>query len=195
MTDSWPHTVLRPRDVIRRLRARTTAGTTSASGFTQRVSTNAHIWVIEYDGILISTEHELASWDAVEASLDGAANPIYVPLVGDTDGATPGSLVGATAAGQTIVTVRRVGDTVKNGRHFSVGEARLHRIWWIESSAGDDYLCHIRPPLRDAYPDAVALNFLQPYCKCRLASDDEMSLTITPGRFATGAVKFLEDPS
>jgi hypothetical protein len=192
MTDSWPHTVLRPRDVIRRLRARTTTGTTSASGFTQRVSSNAHIWVVEYSGILITTEDELATWDAVEVSLDGAANPIYVPLVGDTDGATPGSLVGATAAGDTLVTIRRVGDTVKQGRHFSVGEARLHRVYGIEAS-GDDYLCHIRPPLRDAYPDAVAVNFEQPYCKCRLASDDEMSLTITPGRYATGAVKFLED--
>lgn len=196
MTDAffWPHTILKPRDVVRRLRARTTIGTTSASGFTQRVSVPAHAWVIEYSGVLIHTPDQLRNWDVVEGLLDGGANPIYVPLVGDDYGPINGSFTFAQSAGTTFFTLTRVGAPILGGDHFTVGDGRLHRVISAANVPGTDaYDVHIRPPLRDDYPVGEAIGFQTPFCKCRLQTDEEMNITITPGRYAVGAVKFVED--
>lgn len=193
MTVFWPHTILRPRDITRQYLARTTAGTVAASGFTQRVASPAGAWRIDYDGIVIGTAVELRAWDAFEAGLDGGAVAVYVPLIGEGQGTVDGALVGAHSQGSTTMVIRRIGDIIGTGYHVTVGDGRLHRVISVTVSV-NDYTCAIRPPLRADYPDAEVVEIDTPFCKCRLASDDVMRLTVTPGRIAVGSAKFLEDP-
>ena len=191
----WPWYNLKPRDIVRRLRARTTAGTTSANGFTQRVSLPLQSWVIEYHGILIHTDEQLREWDSVEAALDGGANPVYVPLIGDDYGPPTGTLAFPQSAGSVFATMIRVGQPILSGYHIGFGDGRLHRVFAVTPVGGDVYDAYLRPPLRADYPAGTEINFQTPYCKCRLATDDEMNITITPGRYAVGEVTFTEDPN
>lgn len=193
-TPLWPHLTLRPRDITRQYLARTTSGTVSASGFTQRVASPAGSWRIDYDGIVISSVPELRTWDSLEVGLDGGAVAIYVPLIAEGQGTVDGVLVGAHAAGSTTMVIRRVGDVITAGYHVTVGDGRLHRVVSCTVSV-NDYTCDVRPPLRADYPDAQNVEIDTPTCKCRLASDDAMRLTVTPGRIAIGSVRFLEDPN
>jgi hypothetical protein len=194
MTDFWPHLILRPRDITRQYLARTTVGTVAASGFTQRVASPAGAWRIDYDGIVISTASELRHWDTFEAALDGGAVAIYVPLIAEGQGTVDGALVGAHSQGSTTMVIRRIGDIIGTGYHVTVGNGRLHRVISVTALV-NDYTCVVRPPLRADYPGATVVEIEMPICKCRLASDDAMRLTVTPGRLAVGSVKFLEDPN
>lgn len=195
MTDFWPHAALRPSDTTCQYLARTTAGTVSTSGFTQRVASPANAWAISYGRVVLKDMPEIRTWRAVEAGLDGGAVAIYVPLVGLEQGTINGTLVGAHAAGVTSAVIRRVGAAITGGYHFAVGDGRLHLVVSVSGVSTDDYTCVIRPPLRAAYPDTTAVEFERPVCKCRLASDDAMQLTVTPGGMAIGRVRFVEDPN
>lgn len=195
MTRAWPDTILKPAKITRHLQARTTAGTVSASGFTQRVAVPASAWVITYEGIVVATATQLLWWDLLPAESDGGANPILVPLIGEWQvaGVTAGTIA-AASAGATTVVITRVGAGVLAGYHFSVGE-RLYRVIEQTSVASNDYTVKIRPPLREAVTGGAAVQFEKPVCRCRLASDDEMMAAIDPARLLIGNVKFLEDPT
>jgi hypothetical protein len=195
MTDFWPHLVLRPGEISCQYLARTTAGTVAASGFTQRIASPAGAWRIQYRRIVIKDITEVRAWRAVEAGLDGGAVAIYVPLIGEEQGTIDGVLVGAHAQGDTVAVIRRVGDIMADGYHFAVGDGRLHRVVDVTGVSTDDYTCTIRPPLRADYADATTVEIGTPICKCRLASDDAMALTVTPGGMAVADVTFLEDPN
>lgn len=195
MTDFWPHLVLRPGEITCQYLARTTAGTVAASGFTQRIASPAGAWRIRYGRIVIADITEVRAWRAIEAGLDGGAVSIYVPLVGEEQGPVDGVLVGAHAEGDTVAVIRRVDALMQAGYHFAVGDGRLHRVVSVTSVSFDDYTCVIRPPLRADYPDATVVEIEMPICKCRLASDDAMALTVTPGGMAVGEVVFAEDPN
>ena len=196
MTEPWPISYLRPRNVTRHLAPRTTAGTVSASGFTQRVSVPAHAWIITYEGILVASEEQIRVWDAYEAFLEGGSVPILVPLVNEVGivGTVNGTTVGASAAGAALLTVNRVGAAVVAGMHFSIGE-RLYRAFGTSPAGSDNYTMSIRPPLREAVAAGAAVLFSTLHCKCRLATDDEMMLKLEAGRMGTGNVRFFEDPN
>lgn len=193
MTNTFLTTVLRPAKITRHLAARTTAGTVSLSGFTQRVATPTHAWVITYDGIVVGTRAQLLLWDAYEAALDGAANPILVPLVGEGNGATPGATVGTAAVGATTIVVSRA-VAIDQGSHFSIGE-RLYRVASLTGPSGTNYTLTIRPPLRTATTGGLTVEFNLPVCKCRAATDDEWILEIDSARIGVGKIKWLEDPN
>jgi hypothetical protein len=195
-TEPWPIAYLRPRNVTRHISPRTTAGTVSASGFTQRVSVPAQSWTIVYGNILVATAEQLRVWDAYEGYLQGGAVPVLVPLVGEADisGTIGGTVVGATAAGATFITIHRVGAAVVAGMHFSIGE-RLYRCFGTTSVGGDNYTMSVLPPLREAAAGGAVVVFDNPAVRCRLASDDEMTLQLEPGRMGTATVRFVEDPN
>jgi hypothetical protein len=194
MTDFWPFTALRPGEITCQYLARTTAGTVSSSGFTQRIASPAGTWRIRYGRIVVKNIAEVRVWRSIEAGLDGGAVAIYVPLVGEDQGVTDGILVGAHTAGATVAVIRRV-ELIDNGYHFTVGDGRLHIVVDVTSITVNDYTCTIRPPLRADYADAAPVGIAIPNCKCRLASDDAMSLTVTPGNMAVGEIVFTEDPN
>ena len=194
MTEPWPIQYLMPRNITRHLAPRTTAGTVATSGFTQRVSVPNHGWLITYEEILLHTEDQIRTWDAYEAYLDGGATPITVPLVGDSHGATDGVTVAAYPAGATVMQIYREAPGVQAGWHFTIGE-RLYRCFGVTALPSNNYQFSFRPPLRDAVAFSAAVSFTALFCRCRLFSDDEMTLKLEPGRYATGTVRFVEDPN
>lgn len=196
MTEFWPHLVLKPANITRQLAARSTAGTVATSGFTQAVAVPAAAWRIRYERIVIDTAAQLRAWDRLEGLLEGRANAIYVPLVGEDQGTVDGALVGAHAAQSTSVVIARVGEAILAGYHFSIGDGRLHRVIDVTGPVGNNYTCEIRPWLRDSYSDAAAVELTMPACKCRLLDDDQMRLSVTPGRLAIAdAIEWIEDPN
>ena len=194
MTEFWPIAYLMPRNVTRHLLPRTTAGTVATSGFTQRVSVAAHAWVITYEGILVHTEEQIRVWDAYEAYIEGGSVPILVPLIGDVHGTTDGVTVAAYPAGAAVMQIYRELPGVQAGWHFSIGE-RLYRCFGVTPLPSNNYQFSFRPPLREAVPFATPVTFTNLYCKCRLGSDDEMTLKLEPGRMGTADVRFFEDPN
>jgi len=192
-TQPWPIDYLKPRSATYHLAPRTTAGTVSTSGFTQRVSVPIHAWLITYEDILVYSEEQIRVWDAYEAYLDGGATPILVPLVGYALGANA-LAVGSFPVGATVMTVYRPDAPVISGNHFTVGE-RLYRSFGTTDLGGHNYSFSFRPPLRDAIPSGLAISFDMLHVRCRLASDDEMTLKQTPGRYGTATVRFVEDPN
>jgi hypothetical protein len=191
----WPIEYLKPRAATYHLAPRTTAGTVSTSGFTQRVSVPIHSWLITYENILVWTEEQIRVWDAYEAYLDGGATPILVPLFGypGSTGAD-GTSTALHPVGSTTMTVHRTGGPIVAGHHFSVGE-RLYRTFGTSALGGDNYSFSIRPPLRDQIFVGTTLYFNDLQVRCRLATDDEMTLRQEPGRMGSATVRFVEDPS
>jgi hypothetical protein len=194
MTLLWPVSALRPAKVVRHLAPRTTAGTVSASGFTQRVSVPAHAWTIQYEGIAITNDHDLRTWDWVSGLLDGGATPVLVPLIGEYSGGEDNGQVAANAnAGATVITINRT-SAILAGYHFQLGE-HLYRVASLGTVAGADYQVQIRPALRQDIALGWFAVFLNPACKCRLATDDEMLLELDAMRYGVGKVRFVEDPT
>lgn len=195
MTEPWPIDYLKPRNITRHLAPRTTAGTVAASGFTQRVSVPAQSWTIIYEGILVATPEQIRVWDAYEVYLEGGSVPILVPLVGDaSEGTDTGYTSGAYARGAGVMTVGRAYGPIVAGHHFSINE-RLYRCFGTTDLGGGYYSFSFRPPLRDDVPNGWPVFFAALQCKCRLATDDEMTLKLEPGRMGTGNVRFVEDPN
>lgn len=107
---------------------------------------------------------------------------------------TADALLGASVISMSMI----IGGQLYAGMHFSLG-VRLYRIKSITSQSGgiltnddggfiltnDDgvplgdpgqvsYVLKIWPPLREAVTSGDAVNFTQPICICRLATDKEM---------------------
>jgi hypothetical protein len=195
LTEPWPITYLRPRNITRHLLPRTTAGTVSASGFTQRIAVAAHAWVITYEGILVATEEQIRVWDAYEVYLEGGSVPILVPLIGDGTTGPNGTTVGAYSAGAGVMTVNRPAPgQIIAGNHFSINE-RLYRCFGTTDLGSGNFSFSFRPPLRESVPTGWPVYFNSLQCKCRLGSDDEMILKLEPGRIGTANVRFFEDPN
>lgn len=189
----WPYDRLRPAKITRHIAARTVAGTVAASGFTQRVAVPAATWNIQYDGIVIASAADLHAWDALAGALDGGANPVMVPLVGD--GNPPdGTAVSDAALGATSIVISRT-QPILPGMHFSHSFGGLYRVIRVDAVAGSNYTLTIRPPIRIShFGVGDTAHFTLPQCKCRLKTDDEMILDIDSARIGMGKVQFVEDP-
>lgn len=192
MTDIFDASVLHPSKITVHLAARTTAGTVGLSGFTQRVATPTQAWVITYDGIVVGTRAQKLLWDAYEAALDGAANPILVPLIGEGNNPLIGATVGSPVVGATSIVINRA-VAIEQGSHFSIVD-RLYRVVAVTGPSGGNYTVAIRPQLRVAPIAGTGVDFAIPVCKCRPATDDEWILEMDSARIGVGKIKFLEDP-
>ncbi len=190
----WPYTFLKPTTITRHLAPRTTVGTVAISGFTQRVSPGAHAWNIQYGNILIWTAEQLRWWDYIAGILDGGANPVYVYLLGeDNGGSVNGTVPSAQGVGSTSITLSR-SVPILAGHHFSIDQ-HLYRVIGASPTSGSEYAVTIRPPLRANITVGGTAFFINPVCKMRLATDDEMMLELDPARMGTQTVKFVEDPN
>jgi len=219
MTVRWPVAVLRPQNVAFDLAPRSLAGPSSVSGKTQVVSSDAGIWKATFGNIVIRRREEVLMHRALAAILEGRAGTILVPLcrayqpipadIAGMEEETPhedgsffddgsgyvGAIVDVSAqapapvrAVSMTVTVTRAGD-IQPGQHFSIRE-RLYRIRGFDASTG---AMTFRPPLREAVSVGEALNFDDPVCRMRLATDDAMDLDLSLRRFGTPTVNFIED--
>jgi len=114
--------------------------------------------------------------------------PFEVPLIVAEVGAND-------AAGAVTVNMQAaaIGD-VQAGQHFSIDE-RLYRITGVTDNGGGNFDLSIWPPLRKAIAVGDWMEFDDPTCRMRLASDQEMNLDLQSRRFGNPTVRFVEDLS
>lgn len=219
MTIHWPVHALAPKDVAFDISPRSLASPSSVSGFGQAVASDAGIWKATLGGVIIRRREHTLAWRAIDNLLEGRLNPILVPLCrgyqpvptggealyrpaphsddGLFDDAT--GYIGRVIDVKTVgsMALRAVSGTVsvsyagriEPGQHFSAGE----RLYRVRSFNADTGAITFRPPLREAVPSGANLEFDDPVCRMRLATDDAMNLELTLRRFGNPTVNFIED--
>lgn len=221
MTIRWPISRLRAQNVAFDIMPRTLAGPSSVSGYTQVVSSDAGIWKATLGGIIVKSRAEVLAFRAIANLLEGRLGTILIPLcrayqpvpagavaaglyeevphsddsLFDDDTGYVGTVIDVVAAAPAAVravsmtvTVNYAGD-IESGQHFSLGE-RLYRVRTFDADTG---AMTFRPPLREAVVAGDRLEFDNPICRMRLASDSEMNLDLSLRRFANPTVNFIED--
>lgn len=220
MTIRWPCNSLVARDVSFNIASRSLAGPTSISGKTQVISSDAGIWKATFGNILIRGRTTRLVFRGLSTILEGRLTPILVPrcrgdqpvpagavdaglynqvthdddtLFDDDTGYVGGAIevVSAGASAGAVAMYITVGnaDDIVSGHDFSIGE-RLYRVYTYDA---DTQLLTFRPPLREAVAFGAALNFDDPVCRMRLATDAEMDLDLSMRRFGAPTVNFVED--
>ena len=84
------------------------------------------------------------------------------------------------------------GGEIEPGQHFSIGE-RLYRVRTINYTDATHATITFRPPLREAAGAGAVVDFDDPVCRMRLATDNAMDLELALHRFGQPTVLFLED--
>jgi len=202
---TWPCAVLRPRDVAFNLNERTLGASPSVSGYAQVVGGGPPIWTATFGNIDIRTQQHRLAFKAIAALLRGRMNIIRVPMCRG-DQPVPAGFVEATVphsdetphdddteyyqpvisaevgvsglAGGVSVNMDAfaIGD-VQAGQHFSI-DSRLYRIVGVTNNGGGNYDLSIWPPLRVDITAGDWMEFDDPTCRMRLASDQEMNLDL-----------------
>lgn len=95
---------------------------------------------------------------------------------------------GATSASIAI----NVAGTIEPGQHFSLGE-RLYRLKSVNYTSATAATITFTPPAREAASAGDNLEFDDPVCRMRLASDEEMDLALDLRRYGSPTVNFVED--
>lgn len=221
MTIRWPVDVLTPRTVSFDMAPRTLAGPSSISGYTQVVSSGAGLWKATFADIVIATQSHTLAWRGISALLEGRLGSILVPLcrgfqpvpegVGALYAQVPHSddsyfddgsgyvgrvidvqLTSAIVKGATSASIAiNYADELQPGQHFSLGE-RLYRLKTVVYSSSAAASITFTPPARDAASLGDNLEFDDPVCRMRLASDAEMDLPLEMRRFANPNLNFIE---
>lgn len=83
-------------------------------------------------------------------------------------------------------------DTLMPGQDFSIGE-RMYRLKSVVYASATSAAITFRPQLREAAAAGARLEFDNPVCRMRLATDNEMALTLDLRRSAKPTVAFIED--
>lgn len=99
------------------------------------------------------------------------------------------TIVAGATTGQIAV---NYAGAIEPGQHFSIGE-RLYRVKSIEFSDATAATIKFWPPLREAASIGTRLEFDDPVCRMRLASDREFDLLLDGRRFGNPTVNFVED--
>ncbi|MHB2265041.1 hypothetical protein [Aliihoeflea sp. PC F10.4] len=132
---------------------------------------------------------DLALYDPVE-HLDGAPFGDGSGYQGQVIDATLTASVAARAVSATI-SVRHAAQ-LEPSQRFSIGE-RMYALRTIVYTGAEAAAITFRPPLREAAASGVRLNFDDPVCRMRLATDDAMDLELALRRFGSPTVNFVED--
>jgi hypothetical protein len=83
-------------------------------------------------------------------------------------------------------------DTLQPGQVFSLGE-RLYQITDVIDLTGTLRQLSFMPPAREAVAADTELEFTNPVCRMRLASDDAMALDLDMNKRGFPSVDFVED--
>lgn len=94
--------------------------------------------------------------------------------------------------GTSVIVNVGAGAPPQCGMVFSIGE-RLYRVEGSSSAGGDNYLINFQPGARDAVEPGEVLNFTDPICRMRLATDNEMHIEMGYGKWSFPTVSFIED--
>lgn len=221
-TIRWPIKVLPARNVQFDIASRSLSGPASISGAVQVVSSDAGIWKATLDGIIVTGRQSILAWRGISNLLEGRLGKVLVPLCKGyqpflpewgglytpvphsddayfSDGAGYVSqvidvtLAGSVAARAVSANVNiGVADMLQPAQHFSLGE-RLYRLRTVTYTSDTTAAITFRPPLREAASLGDRLDFDDPVCRMRLASDSEMDLPLELNRTARPTVSFVED--
>jgi hypothetical protein len=216
----WPCEVLRAQNISFDIAPRTLAGPASVSGFTQVVASDAGIWKASFGNVDVRGRDKVLMFRTLATRLEGRLVPILVPRCGAYQPVAPGAdsslrdqvphsddaffsdNTGYVGAGNSVRLVADMparavsitvdieyGGSIHEGMDFSIGE-RMYRVHTYDFTSG---VIWFRPPAREAAPAGTALEFDDPVCRMRLASDLEMDLELALHRFGAPSVTFLED--
>lgn len=199
---TWPFSTLIPRTPESYLAGTTVSGGRSLTGKLQAVGTDAPFWVITLGNVPIRNKTELEAWRVVQTALEGRLGTCLVPFYDSKRSPWPGGVPGATitvtadgamAAGDTSGNIDvTAGATPKPGMKFSAGEYG-YELKTVGVPTGSSYPVTFRPPLRESIADNDPLEFAHPIVRCRLRSDDGMSLALDLQCFCVKSVEFEED--
>lgn len=117
-------------------------------------------------------------------------------LFSDGSGYLPRQIIAtldaAAALGATQVTIAKdtIGE-IEGGMRFSIGHW-LYEVRYVDSQDDTTAVLKIRPPLRVAAEAGDFVDFDWPHCLMRLASDQEMNLSLELSKRGTKDVSFVE---
>lgn len=221
MTIVWPRKLLPPQTPRPHfLSHMNISGPVSQAGVSDVVSGDAGFWRATYASIVVTTRERVMTWNAIRAKLQGRLNPILVPYcgmyqplisgvdtspVGHSDDTFLSDGTGyVTSRAQVVlladIPIRAVSctvdviyaDTLQPGQVFSIGE-RLYEITDVVDLDETTKQLSFLPPAREAVTADTELEFTNPVCRMRLASDDAMALDLDIGRRGFPSVDFVED--
>ena len=145
-----------------------------------------------------NTRARILAMEGLLDGLDGRANRILVgPCLADRRPAAPRSfrLASAATMNATSLTIQRVtGGRLEVGMLLGLG-TRLHRIVALptaDNGAPGNVTVKVRSWLRQDYPANTAVNFDNPVCEMRLASDDLDGLRLSLARRGTVTLDLVE---
>lgn len=218
----WPHTLLKPAQISPNPSPTTRSGGRTLGGISRNVRTDKGRWVISYKGVALNTEDKRRSWNSIRVNLGGMFGLIAIPVwsmdslpwpEGTVDGvvltphddSTPHSdgsfyaqpafnveLVLAAALGATSVTIRTAaGIDDLSGIRFSYEHA-LYETGEATLVVDDVWSLPIFPSIRAAIPINAVLEVALPTCLVHLATDGEMDVSFTAGKFDLADVSFVE---
>jgi len=196
------------------------SGPVSQAGVSDVISGDAGFWRATYASVIVTSRDRVIVWRALAAKLQGRLNPILVPYcsayqpimkgvsvssVPHDDGTTFDDGTGYAGNKTHVfltadVPVRAVSctvnvvaaDTIQPGQVFSLGE-RLYQITDIVDVSGSTKQISFLPPAREAVPADTELEFTNPVCRMRLASDDAMAIDLDLNKRGFPTVDFVED--
>lgn len=176
-------------------------------------------WVAIYGNAPLNSRTKVMSWRAARAILESGAVPIIFPVCDARHQPTRGKVkvphsddtpfsddtlyqsgdCEVTAAADaplraTSMTfdIAALGKPLIGGERFSIDHPTWrHRLYEIKTIDGDQIT--FRPPLREAVPAGTEINFSDPRCVMRLASDSDMAAPLNGPRSATGSITLIED--
>ncbi len=133
------------------------------------------------------------------------AGAVYGRILTSHSDGTPfgdGSLYSQPAISVTLAVAAEIGDTEValrigsgitdlTGVRFSYQHA-LYETGFAEAPVDDVVMVPISPAIRAPIPADVALEFSMPTCLVHLASDSEMDVRLSAGRFDQRDVAFIE---
>lgn len=85
-----------------------------------------------------------------------------------------------------------VAGLIQPAQHFSIGE-RAYRLRTVVYTSETTATITFRPPLREPVPAGARLEFDDPVCRMKLATDGEMDLPLDSARWGFPTVNFIED--
>jgi hypothetical protein len=217
----WPRKLLPPQTPRPHfLSHMNISGPVSQAGVSDVISGDAGFWRATYGSVIVTTRERVITWRAIAAKLQGRLNPIlvpycsaYQPIVNDlvTDpvphdddsyfddgtgyiGSKTQVYLTADVAERAInCTVNVVvADTLQPGQVFSLGE-RLYQITDVVDVSDTIKQLTFLPPAREAVYADTELEFTNPVCRMRLATDDAMAVDLDMNRRGFPSVDFVED--
>lgn len=193
----WPKAILSPGDYGVPYMPGPVSGSTSLSGFTQRVMALADHWRVRYSDIAVFRDEQVRKWRELEALLAGGTVPILVPLLESLALKTLAGVTTAASAskGATSLSLAVTTGTPVGGMHFNIGE-RLYMLKTVSPISGGNYPVTIVPRLREDVGNGATVDFQDLKLKARLMDPNGMSGAILEQlKHFTASVDFIEDVS